>query len=327
MDDLIDRLHGALYFLKIDLRSGYHQIRIKTEDVPKTGVHTRYGHYEFLVLPFGLTNAPATFQQMMNDLLRPFLGKFVVVFLDDILIYSRSLSEHVQHIRTVLDVLRTEKLYAKASKCEFFKKELLYLGHIITRDGIRVDPEKLDKVRNWPILKNVRQVKSFLGFTGFFRKFIKEYSKVAAPLTQLLKGGRNGPKRSGPRRKANPSVEWNERLDKSFKALKHLVTTAPILHIVDPSKPFVVETDASDYAIGAVLYQDGRPVAFESKKLSDAEMHYPPYEKELYAVIHALKKWRHYLYGSNFVAWIDHHSLRYICDQDDLRGWKASQMG
>ncbi|MCO5594840.1 hypothetical protein L7F22_048874 [Adiantum nelumboides] len=144
MDDLIDRLHGALHFTKIDLRLSYHQIRIKLEDIPKTGFHTRYGHYEFLVLPFGLTNAPATFQQMMNDLLRPFLGNFVVVFLDDILIYSRSLSEHLMHIRTVLEVLRTERLYAKASKCEFFKKEVLYLGHIITRDGICVDPEKLD---------------------------------------------------------------------------------------------------------------------------------------------------------------------------------------
>ncbi|MCO5602477.1 hypothetical protein L7F22_056609 [Adiantum nelumboides] len=151
----------------------------------------------------------------------------------------------------------------------------------------------------------------------------QEYSKVAAPLTQLLKGGVKGPKNSGPRRKANPPIIWNEHLDESFNKLKHLVTTAPMLHIVDPSKPFVVETDASDYALGAALYQDGRPIAFESKKLSDAEMRYPTYEKELYAVIHALKKWRHYLYGSKFIAWTDHHSLRYICDQDDLRGRKA----
>ncbi|MCO5566889.1 hypothetical protein L7F22_020572 [Adiantum nelumboides] len=138
-----------------------------------------------------------------------------------------------------------------------------------------------------------------------------------------ISGGVKGPKNSGPRRKANPPIIWNEHLDESFNKLKHLVTTAPMLHIVDPSKPFVVETDASDYALGAALYQDGRPVAFESKKLSDAEMRYPTYEKELYAVIHALKKWRHYLYGSKFIAWTDHHSLRYICDQDDLRGRKA----
>ncbi|MCO5572214.1 hypothetical protein L7F22_025966 [Adiantum nelumboides] len=221
---------------KIDLRSGYHQIRIKAEDISRTGFHTRYGHYEFLVLPFGLTNAPATFQQMMNDLLRPYLGNFVVVFLDDILIYSRSLPEHVTHIRTILNVLRNEKLYAKASKCEFFKKELLYLGHIITRDGIHVDPEKLDKVCNWPILRNVRQVK----------------------------------------------LSWV-----------------------------------------SLVFSDGRPVAFESKKLSDVEIRYPTYEKELYAVVHALKKWRHYLYGSTFVAWTDHHSPRYICDQPDPRGRKA----
>ncbi|MCO5593072.1 hypothetical protein L7F22_047078 [Adiantum nelumboides] len=175
-----------------------------------------------------------------------------------------------------------------------------------------------------------RQLKDYLdggfvrpSFTGFFRKFIKDYSKVAAPLTQLLKGGVKVPKTSAPHRKGNPPVVWNERLDESFRTLKHLVTTTPILHIVDPSKPFVVETDASDYAIGAALYQDGRPVAFESKKLSDAEMRYPTYEKELYAVVHALRKWRHYLYGSTFVAWTNHHSLRYIYDQGDLRDRKA----
>ena len=182
MDDLIDRLCGARYFTKIDLRTGYHQIRIFEDDVFKTGFRTRYGHYEFLVLPFGLTNAPATFQQMMNDVFRPYLGKFVIVFLDDILVYSRTLEEHAMHLRVVLDILRKEVLFAKESKCDFFRHELTYLGHVITSNGVHIDYEKIKKVCEWPILMNITQVKSFLGFVNFFQTFIWNYTKIAVPL-------------------------------------------------------------------------------------------------------------------------------------------------
>ena len=228
--------------------TGYHQIRIFEDDVFKTGFRTRYGHYEFLVLPFGLTNAPATFQQMMNDIFRPYLGKFVIVFLDDILVYSRTLEEHAMHLRVVLDILRKEVLFAKESKCDFFRHELTYLGHIITSNGVHIDYEKIRKVCEWPILKTITQVKSFLGFVNFFQTFIWNYAKIAVPLSDLSKGVEKG------KYNKYKLVEWTEELDRCFNELKHEATTAPMLQIVDPSLPFVVEMDASDYAIGAALF-------------------------------------------------------------------------
>ena len=319
MDDLIDRLRGEIYFTKIDLRSGYHQIRIRIEDISKTGFRTRYGHYEFLVLPFGLTNAPATFQQMMNDLLRTYLGKFVVVFLDDILIYSKTLEEHEEHLRIVLGLLRKEKLFAKESKCEFFARRLFYLGHVVSSQGVEIDYDKIRAVIEWPIPRTVRDIKFFLGFTGFFRKYIQKYTEIAIPLTQALKGFK-GLKRNT---KYSPPVTWTEEMNASFEVLKHSVTSAPRLAIGDPDRPFVVRTDASDQDIGAVLLQDGRPVAYESKKLNPAQCRYSTYEKELFAIVHALKIWRHFLYGSKFVVYADHQSLKYFCEASDLRGRKA----
>lgn len=270
------------------------------------------------MLPFGLSNAPATFQQMVNDILRPYLGKFVLVYMDDILIYSRTLAEHEEHLRIILQLLRQEKLYAKESKCEFFKTKLKYLGHIVSNRGIEIDYNKVRKVREWPRPQTVRDVKSFIGFTGFFHRFILDYALIAIPLSNVLKGV----KKKCSRRKS-PPVVWTEEMNESFETLKHCVSTAPILHIVDPNKPFVVETDASDFVVGAVLYQDGRPIAFESKKLDSAQCRYSTYEKELFAVIHALKQWRHYLYGATFTVLTDHQSLKYICDVVDLRGRKA----
>ena len=313
-DDLIDRLHGARYFTKIDLRTGYHQIRIAEDDIPKTAFRTRYGHYEFLVMPFGLTNAPATFQQAMNDVFRDQLGDFVVVFLDDILIYSRTLQDHVQHVRFVLQKLRDNSFYAKHSKCDFFQKSIVYLGHLITENGVEIEPSRIEKVKLWPIPRNIRELRSFLGFVGFLRKSIRNYSKLTTPLTDLLKGH--------PRKSVKP-ISWNEQLDKSFETLKEHVCQAPTLLLPDPSKPFSIETDASDYAIGAVLYQGGHPIAFESKKLDAAQSRYSVQEKELFAVIHALKTWRHYLYGNKFVVTTDHQSLKYFCDQPDLVGRKG----
>ncbi len=313
-DDLIDRLHGAQYFSKIDLRTGYHQIRIAEDDVPKTAFRTRYGHYEFLVMPFGLTNAPATFQQEMNDMFRDQLGQFIIVFLDDILIYSRTLDEHCQHVRFALQTLRKHNFYAKISKCEFFKKSITYLGHLITERGVQIDPSRTEKVKLWPIPRTVRELRSFLGFVGFLRKSIRNYSQLTTPFTNLLKGQT---------RKSTKPIPWNDLLEESFRALKEHICNAPSLLLPDPSKPFEVETDASDYAVGAVLYQDGKPVAFESKKLSSAQCRYPVQEKELFAIIHALKTWRHYLYGNRFVVTTDHQSLKYFCDQQDLMGRKA----
>ena len=186
-DELLDQLHGATILTKLDLQSGYHQVRVSEADVPKTAFRTRYGHYEFKVLPFGLTNAPATFMAFMNDVLRPFLDKFVVVFLDDILIYSKTPEDHAKHLRLVLQKLREHRLFAKQSKCEFFLPEVEFLGHVVGADGVKMDERKVAAVRDWPTPTCVRDVRSFLGLIGCYRPFIQDFSRIAAPLTELIK--------------------------------------------------------------------------------------------------------------------------------------------
>ena len=261
-------------------------------------------------MPFGLTNAPATFMKLMNNVLRPYLGKFVVVFLDDILIYSRTREEHLEHLRKVFQLLRENSLYAKESKCEFFAEEVKYLGHIISRDGIRMDREKVQAILEWLEPKNLEELQIFLGMSGFYRRFIRDYAKIAVPMTNQLKG-------------KGKTFEWGEDQKKSMQKLKVAIATAPILYIVDPNKPFVVETDASNFAVGAVLTQEGRPIAFESKKLDHAQQNYSVYERQLYAIVHALKKWKHYLYGAKVMIVFDHESIKWLSNQTELKGRKA----
>ena len=316
VDELFDRLQGANYFSKIDLRSGYHQIRIQPEDVPKTAFRTRYGHFEFLVLPFGLTNAPATFMHLMHSAFRPFLDDFVLVFLDDILIYSRTLEEHEVHVSKVLNVLRQQKLYAKESKCEFFKSEVEFLGHMVGRNGIRMMEDKVQAINEWPTPTKVADVRAFLGTAGYYRKFIKQFSLIAAPLTDLTKD--------------DVKFEWTDRQEQSFRQLKRAIVEGPVLILPDPNLPFVVHTDASGYAVGAVLQQDQghglQPIAFLSKKMLDAETRYPVHEQELLAIITALQSWRHYLHGAKFKVMTDHKSLQFFKTQPMLSGrqtrWK-----
>ena len=190
-DELFDRIRGAKYFSKLDLRSGYHQVRIHPDDIPKTAFRTRYGHFEFLVLPFGLTNAPATFMHMMNSIFRPYLDKFVIVFLDDILIYSRSLAEHRRHVRQALDLLRENRLYANAKKCSFFKESLSFLGHVVSAEGISMEKDKVKAIQDWPPPVNVSGVRSFLGLAGYYRKFVRNFSKIASPLSELYRRTQN----------------------------------------------------------------------------------------------------------------------------------------
>jgi hypothetical protein len=185
IDDLFDQLQGAQVFSKIDLRLGYHQLKIKSEDIPKTAFRTRYGHYEFLVMPFGLTNAPAVFMDLMNRVFHEYLDRFVIVFIDDILVYSKSLEEHEDHLRIVLQILRDKKLYAKLKKCEFWLNQVVFLGHVVSKDGITVDPSKIEAVVSWDRPTNVSEVRSFLGLAGYYRRFVEGFSRIAAPLTHL----------------------------------------------------------------------------------------------------------------------------------------------
>ncbi|XP_052726175.1 uncharacterized protein LOC128194658 [Vigna angularis] len=224
-------LHGASVFSKIDLRSGYHQIRVKEEDIQKTTFRSRYGHYEYVVVPFGVTNAPAVFMDYMNRIFRPYLDKFMVVFIDDILIYSKSCEEHEEHLRLVLGVLRNKELYAKLSKCEFWMKEVQFLGHVVSAGGISVDPAKVRAVLDWESPRSVTEVRSFVGLAGYYRRFIEGFSKIVAPLTQLT-------------RKDHPFA-WTDRCESSFQELKRKLTSAPVLVIPDTAKPFEVFCDAS----------------------------------------------------------------------------------
>jgi hypothetical protein len=308
VDELLDRLHGAKYFSKIDLRSGYHQVRIHPDDVEKTAFRTRYGHFEFLVLPFGLTNAPATFMHLMQQIFRPYLDSFVIVFLDDILIYSRTLEEHQQHVRLVLDQLRQHKLYAKQSKCEFFQSSIGFLGHVVSGDGISMEPGKVKAITEWPPLQSVHDVRSFLGLAGYYRRFVTGFSRIAAPLSELTKN--------------DQKWEWTNVQQQAFEQLKQAIASAPVLVTPDESLPYVVVADASGFAVGAALCQDQgkglQPIAFLSKKMLPAEKNYPVHEQELLAIVVALREWRHYLHGRPFQVISDHHSLQHLHGQPHL---------
>ena len=308
IDELLDRLRGAKFFTKIDLRSGYHQIRVHPQDVHKTAFRTRYGHFEFLVLPFGLTNAPATFMHLMHSIFREYLDDFIIIFLDDILVYSRGLQEHMIHVRKTFAVLRSHQLYAKVSKCSFFQHQVDYLGHVVSSKGLLPDPAKVQAVRDWKVPESVTDIRSFLGLAGYYRRFIPNFAKIAAPLTNLTR--------------KNTPFTWSLREGEAFEQLKEVLLHAPVLQLADPERKFFVTTDASDFAIGAVLSQvwnDGEhPIAYESRKLNAAECNYATHEKELLAVIHSLRTWRHYLLGNHFVVVTDHNSLKYIHTQPTL---------
>lgn len=269
VDELLDELNGAVFFSKLDLRSGYHQILVSSDDRHKTAFRTHQGHYEWLVMPFGLTNAPATFQALMNSVFQPWLRKFVLVFFDDILVYSADWSSQLQHFSHVLQILADHQLYAKLSKCSFGQKRIEYLGHIVSEAGVEMDPEKISSIMKWPIPTNLKSLRGFLGLTGYYRRFIKGYSIVAGPLTNLLK---------------KDAFKWSDEANVAFDELKRCVTSAPVLALPNFSKTFYVDTDASGTGIGAVLSQDKHPIAFFSKKLTDRMQKRSAYAREMFAI-------------------------------------------
>jgi hypothetical protein len=301
---LFDQLIGAKVFSKVELRSGYHQIKIRPEDVPKTAFSTRYGLYEYLVMSFGLINAPAHFVYLMNSVFMPELDKFVVVFIDNILIYSKSEEKHVQHLWVILQWLRDHQLYAKFSKCAFWLRDVLFLGHVISAEGIAVDPSKVQDVLDWKSPKLVTQIRSFLGLAGYYRRFIPNFSKIAKPMAQLLE--------------KEVKFKWSPQCEDAFLTLKKLLITAPILAQSDIEKPFDVYYDASGTGIGGVVMQDGCATAYASRQLQCHEEHYLTHDLELLVVVHALKVWRHYLLGNLVHIYTDHKSLKYLFTQPDL---------
>ena len=299
-------LEGAKLFSKLDLRNAYHLVRIKEGDEWKTAFNTPLGNFEYLVMPFGLTNAPAVFQALINDVLWDFINRFVVVYLDDILIYSGSMEEHISHVCQVLTRLLENRLFVKAEKCDFHVDTVSFLGYIMQSGSIKPDPEKIRAVEEWPVPKSRKELQRFLGFANFYRRFIRDYSKVASPLTRLTS--------------VNVTFCWSPEAHKAFLKLKHLFSSAPILVQPESSKQFIVEVDASDAGVGAVLSQyvgpENRlhPCAFFSRRLSPTECNYDIGNRELLAVKLALEEWRHWLEGAEkpFVVWTDHKNLTYI---------------
>ena len=277
IDTLLDQLQGATVFSTIDLQQGYYQLRIDKADHAKTAFVTPLGLYEFKVLPFGLANAPAVFQQAMHHIFHKQVGKSVLVYLDDILVFSKNEAEHLQHLREVLGILRQQKLYCRLHKCQFNQTEISYLGHIVSEEGIRPNPEGIEKVKNWPTPQCVKHVQQFLGLANYFRKFIQGYSKLATPLTDLTK----------------KEVKWNwtSKCQDTFDHIKECLTIAPLLKMPDPGKPFKVIADASQTAVGAVLMQDHHPVCYASRKFIPAELNYSVTDQEALASIHAIQLW------------------------------------
>ena len=291
IDDLFYQLRGAHVFSKIDLRTGYYQLRVREENIPKTTFRTRYGHFEFTVMPFGLMNAPAAFMDLMHRVFQPYLDQFVVVFVDDILLYSQSL-------RIVLQALRDHKLYAKFSKCKFWLTEVKFLGHIVSISDVLVDLEKIETVMSWERPKLVFEIRSFLGLAGYYGRFIEDFSWLAAPMTRLTR--------------KEVKYEWNDPCERAFQELKRRLKTSLILIVPKRGQRYMVYCDTSKDELGCVLMQFGRVVAYGSWQLKNHERNYPTHNLELEAIVFALKIWRHYLYGEQFEVFSDHKSLKYL---------------
>ncbi|GJT14939.1 putative nucleotidyltransferase, ribonuclease H [Tanacetum coccineum] len=298
IDDLFDQLQGSSVYSKIDLRSGYHQLRVREEDIPKTAFRTRYGHYEFQVMPFGLTNAPAVFMDLMNRVCKPYLDKFVIVFIDDILIYSKNKQEHEEHLKIILELLKKEELYAKFSKCEFWIPKVQFLGHVIDSEGIHVDPAKIESIKDWASPKSPTEIRQFLGLAGYYRRFIEGFSKIAKPMTKLTQ--------------KKVKFEWGDKQEAAFQLLKQKLCSAPILALPEGSEDFIAYCDASKKGLGAVLMQREKVISYASRQLKIHEKNYTTHDLELGAVVFALKIWRHYLYGTKCTLQSDYNcDIRY----------------
>lgn len=309
-DEMFDRIGGAKVFSRLDLKTGFHQIRVREIDVEKTAFNTKYGQFEYLVMPMGACNSPATFQTLMNQIFHDCIDDFLVVYIDDLLIFSKDEESHYAHLETVLERLKEHELYVSPKKCEFMKNEIDFLGLVIGENGIRVDERKVEILRTWPKPISLTDLRSFLGLLQFFRRFIPDFAKIAGPLTNLLK-------------KDKGLCYWNKKCDEAFDTLKTAITNAPILVAPDWSKPFRGHVDASQSAIGGTLTQQDengmdRVISFYSKKLSPAEMNYTANDRELLALVRFLERFRCYLEGSEFEMITDNQVLKHFFTKPKL---------
>lgn len=309
-DEMFDRLGQAKVFSKIDLKTGFHQIRIRPEDIEKTAFTTKYGQFEYTVMAMGLCNAPATFQTLMNSIFRDVIDKFLVIYLDDILIYSDSEEEHMKHVKLVLERLKENCLYISPKKCDFVKEEVEFLGLRAGKKGVRVDPAKIEVIQNWPKPENITELRGFLGLVQFFKRFIKNFSAKARPLTDLTK-------------KDKGIAAWNDECSQSFEELKQTLISAPVLIAPDWTKPFELHVDASQYAVGATLTQndeDRRPhvIAYSSKKMTPAEQNYTANDRELLALVTGLQRFRCYLEGATFSVITDNQVVSFFFSKPSL---------
>lgn len=297
IEETLDQLAEAKVFSKFDLVGAYHQLRIREQDIHKTAIRTRFGNFEWRVLCFGLTNAPAAFTRLAADIFKELNGDCLAFYLDDVIIYSKSVEEHREHLRKFLTLLRRHKLLAKGSKCEVGQPEVYYLGQYVSEGQIRMDDSLVKAVEDWPEPKNVKEIQKFLGLSGYYRKFIKDYAKVARPISDLVRQN---------------SFAWEDDQRAAFHNLKQALVSAPVLALPRIGIPFTVTTDASKFAVGATLEQEGRPVAYLSHRLTDAEMNWHTGDQELLAFLISLQKWDVYLRGASFVLNTDHEPIRYL---------------
>jgi len=307
-DELVDELAGASWFSTLDLNSGFHQIRMKAGEEYKTAFQTHFGHFEFKVMSFGLCGAPASFQGAMNSTLQPLLRTCVLVFFDDILVYSRSFEEHLSHLRAVFQLLAQDQWQVKLCKCTFAQRQISYLGHIISAEGISTDSRKVEAMVSWPTPTNTKELRSFLGLAGYYRKFVRHFAIIARPLTDLLK--------------KHSIFVWTPDHQAAFDTLKSALSSAPVLATPDFSRPFCLETDACANGVGAVLIQCGHPLAYISKPLGPKTAGLSTYEKEYLAILLAVEQWRPYLQHAEFTIFTDQRSLTHLTDQRLNTPWQ-----
>lgn len=323
--DILDKLGRSQYFSTLDLASGFHQIEVNHKDIEKTAFNVEHGHYEFIRMPFGLKNAPSTFQRVMDNVLRELIGHTCLVYMDDIIIFSSSLQEHMSNLAMVLERLDKYDLKIQLDKSEFLRKEVAFLGHIVTPEGVKPNPDKIKAVREWPLPSNEKELRGFLGTIGYYRKFIRDFAKIIKPLTLLLRKKEEG---------NDKKLTHTEDSVEAFEKCKKILTDSDILQYPDFSKDFILTTDASNFAIGAVLSQGpigkDKPIAYASRTLNRTEENYSTIEKELLAIVWGCKNFRPYLFGRKFVLYTDHKPLTYACNLKNPNGrltrWKLSLM-